>query len=291
MATAASPLALVLENLNRLRPEEIKIVKKRLSRPNGAPRISSAPKTLLEDKRFMIPLEEYLSLSDDARDEIQLLAYKNYREWLYQQLAQLHARWMLICGGKIIDSSPILNDYPSDQRMMTVGKKMGFAPLVFISNTLIEESSWTALFHDDFYPNVSIIIGGSRWSKKKLLLQGLQLDADFDTGASDILLDYSQLLGKDIISLEPFKPAQENYHLGRNYQFYLRPVKVAAVNETGIIASKPILALCVRNWPRSPLCLVNPFRKALAGRNLLLELPLRVELDGRKRRTKILAEA
>ena len=63
------------------------------------------------------------------------------------------------------------------------------------------------------------------------------------------------------------------------------------VDETGAMTSTTLPALCVRNWKQSPLCLVNPFRKALVGRNLLLELLLRVELDGRNRTTRTLAES
>lgn len=233
MAVAATPLSVVLDNLDRLRPEEIDVVKKRLARANGSAQVFSSPQTLLNDKRFSLTYRKYLALTDKERAALKSLAYKEYRSWIFEQLDRMRARWMLIGGGKIIASSSSLKDYPTLKKMRALGKKHGVAPMVFVSNTIIEESSWTALVHDDFYPNLSLVIGGARWSEKKLLTQGLQLDADFDTGASDILLDYSQLLVKGIVSPQPFKPAQENYHLGRTYQFYLRQVKVAGVNAAG----------------------------------------------------------
>jgi hypothetical protein len=46
--------------------------------------------------------------------------------------------------------------------------------------------------------------------------------------------------------------------------------------------------LCVRNWAKSPFRLVNESRQALVGRNALMELPLQVKLDGRRRVTHVL---
>jgi hypothetical protein len=51
--------------------------------------------------------------------------------------------------------------------------------------------------------------------------------------------------------------------------------------------STPLVVYCVRNWRQSPFCVVNSIRKALVGRKLLMSFPIRVELNGQDRSTKI----
>ena len=65
---------------------------------------------------------------------------------------------------------------------------------------------------------------------------------------------------------------------------------IGVADERGALIVREFLAFCVRNWEQSPLCTVNPRRAALAGRNLLLELPIRLELNGRRRTTRVLAD-
>jgi hypothetical protein len=61
-------------------------------------------------------------------------------------------------------------------------------------------------------------------------------------------------------------------------------------DDKGRTVTKELDAIFVRNWRQSSLCLVNPYREALAGRNLLLEFPLRVLLDGEKKKTQIIGK-
>lgn len=91
------------------------------------------------------------------------------------------------------------------------------------------------------------------------------------------------------IESQPTNRALAGYHLGRRYECYVLPVQIAIIDEAGQMKSKVLPVVCVRNWQQSALCLVNPFRKALVDRNLLLELSLHIELDGANRATKILA--
>jgi hypothetical protein len=182
----------------------------------------------------LISFEDYLALSDEEGEELKLMAYEKYRDWIYHELAERRARWMLICKGEIVEWSPTLDDYPSREKRHAIGRQMGYAPWTFIANPVIEESYWAAVADNDFYPSLSIAFGAENWNKEDIIKKGLKFDADFDTGSGNIMLDY------------------------------------------------------IRNWQQSPLCLVNPVCKALVGRNLLYELPLRVELDGSNRTTKIL---
>lgn len=144
MAVINTDVEQIWQTIESLPPEGREVIWARLTNAEANNRVSSSPKTLLEDERFLIPFDDYLALSDDELDEIQIAAYKNYHDWIDHELAQRRARWILVCGGKIVESSKVLDDYPSDDKMYTVGKQLGYAPLVFMTSHIIEEFLWVA---------------------------------------------------------------------------------------------------------------------------------------------------
>lgn len=291
MANIATNLEQVLQSLGQLGLEELKIVEQQIVKAKAKNGRRSNPETLLEDKRFLFSFEEYLTRSTDELQELQNFAYEKYRDWIYEEMAKRGARWMIVCGGVILDWSSKLKDYPSDEKLDDIGKRAGFAPFVFIANPIIEESHWTTIPDGDFYPSIPITVGAPNWNLQNMNENGFAVISDFDSGANNILFDYNSLQARSIITNQPTKTAQTGYHLGREYKFYFLPLQIALTDETGKITSQITKVLCVRNWQQSPLRIVNPFRKALVGRNLLLELSLRIELDGANRATKILAAA
>lgn len=135
----------ILQTLDKLRPDELWLVEQHIANLKKRNQRSFPLKTLIDDETFLIPFDDYLALSDDARDNIQLYAYDKYRSWIDEELAQRDARWMLVCGGKILEWSPKLEGYPSDEKMEAIGMQSGYAPFVFMANPLIEESSGVAL--------------------------------------------------------------------------------------------------------------------------------------------------
>ena len=96
------------------------------------------------------------------------------------------------------------------------------------------------------------------------------------------------MFSSNIIDYQPIDQAHFRSHLSQLYSFHVLPVVIGVTDEQGSIKIQDFHALCVHNWQNSPLCLVNPNREALAGRNLLLEFPSRVELDGRQQVTTTL---
>ncbi len=145
MAIAEMNLEEVLQTIDKLRPEELELVEQQLAKAKATNGISTTPKTLLEDERFIFSFDEYQALSSEELQKLQDLAYEEYRDWMYGEMAKRHARWMIICGGVVFDSSPKLKDYPSDERLDDIGKRVGFAPFIFVANPIIEESQWTAM--------------------------------------------------------------------------------------------------------------------------------------------------
>lgn len=165
-----------------------------------------------------------------------------------------------------------------------MGKERGFIPFVFVPNPLIEESTWSALDEDDFYPTLTFSVAG------KDQAESTTVKADLDTGSPHLFVDYDQLLEAGAVDFRPNAKAFIQQHLGEYYRFHILPIQVAIVNESGNYVMQRIHAYCVRGWQRSSLCLVNPNRQALAGRNVLLKFPVKVELDGTNKITRVLSK-
>lgn len=301
METKNSTLEQVLETIDDFTPDELDLIEKRLAAAREKQNGSKAPDgrglsggaqvpVLPAATRdiFAITFDEYLAMSDDERDEIQLEAYEKYTKWIDEELGQRHARWMLVCGGTVIESSPTLRNYPRDEKLRGVGEQYGLIPFVFAAQPVIEELSWARLPDDDFYPRLSIIVGSENKEIRDPQNDGLIIDADLDTGSGDVFFDHAKLSNESIIKRQEFRRANVHFHLGRPFRYHILPVLIGVVTKAGKIISGVMEALCVRDWSQSPFCLPNQSRQALVGRNVLTELPLQVKLDGRRRVTQVL---
>jgi len=290
METKNSTLEQVLETIDDFAPDELDLVEKRLAaareKKNGGARVPAAPAATRDI--FATTFEEYLAMSDEERDAVQLEAYARYRQWIDEELRQRRARWMLVCGGTVIESSPTLRNYPRDEKFREVGEQFGLIPFVFAAQPLIEETSWADLGDDDFYPRLSIVVAAENKDLRDPQNDGLIINADFDTGSGNTFFDHAKLSNEGVIQRQEFRRANVHFHLGHPFRYHILPVLVGVVTEAGKMISGVIEALCVRDWTQSPFRLPNPSRQALVGRNVLTELSLQVKLDGRRRVTQLL---
>jgi|GEM_PF-1654006 len=293
METKNSLLDEFLETLDDLSPEELERVEKRLAsareKKNGNAPVPAAPPVSRD--LFAISFDEYLAMSLEELYAIQISAYEKYSKWIAQELERHQARWILVCGKEVIESSPTLRNYPKSQKVETVGEQRGLMPFVFVRGPIIEESIWTVLPYNDSYPTLPIIVAAENEKPLNLKANGLAItDADLDTGSTDIMLDYDLVVDKGIIERQNVKQVHTHSHLGREFRYHTLPIWVGVITETDEMIAGVIDVLCVRDWAKSPLIASNHSRQALVGRNLLYELPLRIELDGRKRITQILGQ-
>ena len=293
METQHPPLDQFLDTLDTLSSEELEQVEKRLAsvrgKKNGTPRIPAPSPAPVARDLFAISFGEYLAMSRAEREAIDILAYKRYSNWIEPELNRHDARWILVCGGKVIESGPTLRSYPRSEKLLAVGKQYGLIPFVFLRGPIIEESIWTVLPFNDSYPTLPIIVAAENENPLNLKANALVIDdADFDTGSTDVMLDYAQLLENKIISEQVIEKLHIHSHLNREFYYYSRWVRIGVITENDEMISGIIEVLCIQDWDKSPLVAVNRSRQALVGRNLLYELPLRIQLDGRKRTTQIL---
>jgi hypothetical protein len=279
----------IWQTIESLPPEGREIIRERLGfeKPTqSSSKISSGAS--LDDAIFKISFEDYLALSDDERDSIHTSANSKYRNWIDAELERREAEWMLVAGGDVIEAGETLDEYPPREKLYKLGYHWGVIPFVFVANPIIEESLWAALPKNDFYPTISMTVGSSHPEAQQ---NSLTMQADLDTGSFHTMLNYDDLLQNRIIDRQPVDQAYEASHLEFKYKYLIAPVRIGMIDETGKMLSANLSVACVRNWQQSPFCFVNAFRKALIGRGLLLKLPLRVELNGQDRSTKVFSIA
>jgi hypothetical protein len=228
----------VLKVLDQLSPDDLAVVQERLeARRKQVVGVSAVP-----DDVFALSFDNYLALSERDREAVHLRAYEEHQQWIDTELERRCAEWMLVCGGEVIEASPTLDDYPPPEKLMRIGAERGCVPFVFVREPLVEESAWSSLPGEDWYPTLYLTLAALGTATCDVPATGVSLAADLDTGSPGLFVDFDH----------------------------------------------QISALCVHDWAHSPWCQINPRREALAGRNTLQKFPLRIELNGRTRTTRVL---
>ncbi len=203
----------ILESVGALSPAKLDALQARISRSRRK-QTPAAQKTS-ERSVFEIPYDEYLAFSDAEREALQWRVYHEYHKRYEAELKARRAQWMIVCGGKIVESSKTLDDFPTPEKLQAMGKECGFIPFVFVPKPLIEESTWSALDEDDFYPTLTFSVAGKDQE------ESTTVNADLDTGTPHLFVDYDQLLQADAVDFRPNAEAFIQQHLGEYYRFHI----------------------------------------------------------------------
>lgn len=233
---------------------------------------------------FQISYNDFLSLTRDEQKEVQNKSYLQREEWIEKELAIRNAEWILVCKDEVIDSSYSLEECPSHDVLEKIAEEKNCVPYIFVKPPVIEESSlWSRLKNEDYYPTLKFEVGSSAEDDYQ---SSCQIISDFDTGCPFTYLNLGDLIKNKIIPEPHPLDRKITRHLGRQANFFTQKVKVYIKNRE--VKSKDFIVRCVEDWDVSPFKLVNPKRKALAGRDFLLKFPLKIELNGKNRRTKVI---
>ncbi|MCI0690819.1 hypothetical protein L0337_02310 [candidate division KSB1 bacterium] len=202
MSVMTTDLEQIFRTVEKLSPNELELLRERIERSARQNKVDYRTRGYPDEaaELFAIPFDSYLAMSEDERAEIAFRAYRILDRWIDQELKDRQAKWMLVCGGEILEASPKLIEYPSAERLMALGKKHGLIPFVFIYKPLIEESNWSAMTDSDYYPTLPINVAKFGATEEKLLWEGVVIEADFDTGSPNLLLDYDQMVSNDVIA-------------------------------------------------------------------------------------------
>lgn len=196
----------VLGTVDQLSSDELDLLQKRIAQSRQK-KVSPTSRGYPEEAQelFAIPFAAYMAMSDDEREAVAFRAYMILDRWIEQELKARRAKWMLVSGGEILESSSKFNEYPSRAKLMQLGKERGRIPFVFIATPLIEESNWSALADSDYYPTLTLTAARFGANENMLTSDGVVIEADFDTGSFDLLLDYDQMISNDVIDRMPMQ--------------------------------------------------------------------------------------
>jgi len=230
-----------------------------------------------------VSLEVYESWSDDQQLRYLTEAKKANADWIEKKLQELEAVWLIVSDGKIIAYGPALQTFPHEEEFDELCEKIGKFPFVIFSPRLffIEETvSWhSTKMSGDAYPTVLINV--------KTDGAETELEADFDTGALDTYFDLDLLMQRGVVKAKKRKIYDESSHLGKNYKYIAKSIRLELKDKNGQHRRTQILAACVKNWNNSPFVAINPKRTALVGRNTMLQLQPVVLLDFANRQTEV----
>lgn len=219
------------------------------------------------------PFEEMAKLPEEERIRIMdELADANH-DWLEWKRIELGARWMLVVDGQVLAHGPTFANYPSDEELEGLCRRMGKMVLYHEAPLLIEERSpWSpTIYPADLYPTLPVTFTGNG--------QSIDVVADFDTGSPDCAVNADMLRSQGVIQIAPFTPWRRSSHLGQDFWYTRRHIEISLTAADGTRRSVIHSILCIRDWAQSPFVAINPNRTALIGRDLCLQLQPQVTLN------------
>lgn len=166
----------VLKVLEQLSPEELAVVQEQAAWQRAAKAATSPSADV-----FTLPFDDYLSLSDEEREAVQLRAYQTHQAWIDEELERRGAEWLLVCGGEVLEASPTPQDYPSREKLIGIGKQRERVPFVFVREPLVEESAWSGLAGDDFYPTMRLTVAAQGTGTENLSVAGVGGEPKFES--------------------------------------------------------------------------------------------------------------
>jgi hypothetical protein len=235
---------------------------------------------------FSLTHNEFLSLAlDDAKDLLQRVSDLCNDE--IKEAWRNGSSQIVICDGKIVLESKDSKDIPNET-VEQISKELDKACYVFSAPDKVEESAWTPVIDDaDYYPTLYVYLGTENQSEAEIT-KGLPICADFDTGNPCYKIFDANQVEEPLNVFTPLE-LRRGTHLGRNYDYFSKRVKICIRDENGLIGSVTSTARFVSEWEGCAVTQVSPNRVGYIGRDVLSQLKLKIELDAKRRITRILS--
>jgi len=245
---------------------------------------------------FRIPLTEFMAKSLLEKDKLVQEA-KRLAAPAMKRAFDEGRIWVLFCGSRrqIRASASDHNEILNEDQIMEFARIQRRAPFQFFKPIGVEDMWCTCGGRDSLkdYPTLTLEV------------KNRTIDVHFDTGAPCTFFSYEELLA--LGGIRPttlFGPAACN-----NKSYYAAPLKIRAVLKcrvTGQTKEVRIIGQAVRDWLRGPFSRFChdqcehpdnevageekkpcPLRRALVGRNLLIDNQIVLVLDGLNRVTRL----
>lgn len=232
---------------------------------------------------FSLSFREYSRLTYKEALELQDEVYRVSSQ-VIEDAWKRGKRQVVICDRKIILETESIEDIPND-KIMELVRKYGKACYIFSTSEMVEESAWTPIDKDDDYPTIGIYCGAVDSEESEIVKNSPLTNADFDTGNPGYKVFDANKLPESIASFLP--PLRYDRHLGRQYPYFQKTVKLCVEDSDGKIHSVVRDIRLVRDWIGSALLQVSPNRVGFVGRDLVRDLRIKVELDPIRKTTQI----
>jgi hypothetical protein len=227
---------------------------------------------------FEISLDTYHNLSNKEYRLVINRLYELYGSWIKEKFQQTKAAALVLCDRKVVYAAD--NEYEPEDRVINELEKQFKKPCyIIVRSPMIEEiASWSYLGNDDFYPTIEIYLGQSGWSDSKLFSDGVKLSCDFDTGNPRYTVIPDGICGDLEIQLGR---RRDKVHLETSYTFYQMNMRVGITDGTKSRSIEKYVE-AIADWADrsvNPHLIVNPNREGFVGRDLMLKLLFRINLD------------
>ena len=84
----------LLKVVEKLNPAEIAILRERIHLTQHSASVKPSTETSQRDEFFTLPFKQYLALSDEERELIQLSVYQSKNKWIDAELKRRKAEWI-----------------------------------------------------------------------------------------------------------------------------------------------------------------------------------------------------
>lgn len=238
------------------------------------------------DDPFALTLDEFLKLSLKEAREMQKKAFDLCKR-LIEESWKKGARQVVVCDRRIIYETTSNDDIPNEL-VEQLAKKHNKACYVFSAPDMVEDMCiWTGIDDHDSYPTICLYIGSEETSDSELVEKTSPIQTDFDTGNPYYRVFDANRFTEPLITFTALQMRQGT-HLGVNYTYFQKKVKICVKDENGNIHSIVRNIRLVRDWSGSALLQASPNRIGYVGRDIQRDLGIKLELDPSKKMTRIL---
>jgi len=236
---------------------------------------------------FSLSLEEFRGLKSNKVKELLREVYDLCRN-LLEEAWERGVQHVIICDGKVVYESRENQDI-SNKTVEQLLKKHNKPCYVFSAPDIVEESNWTPVGDNDndFYPSLHLYLGTEDTEESEIVKNTPAVCADLDTGNPYYKIFNAEQLDPTLTRFRPIH-IRQGTHLGQSYTYFTERLKICVKDIMGNIKSSIYNVRIVEDWANCALLQTSPNRQGFIGRDILLDLGIKLKLDASKRITQIL---
>lgn len=248
---------------------------------------------LLSKDPFEITFSEYVTLPSKIKRTIREHARLRALKTINQEF-QSGKKWILLCADpdnpvKSLDEDERI---PTSREVTSIAMDLNRVPYQFSAPDSLDDILTDGIIAAGDCAGPSRI---SDYPTVTLKVSGEHLDVHFDTGSPWTFASYEEL--NELGVLSPSLIETDGMRGYAAYEYFSETIKVDLVNQTNGRAKRYELSVrAVKDWRRSPFSIDCPTtcqhhgkvcskRRALIGRNLIIDNELEVTLCGRTRKS------